>query len=236
MYANVGVDIEPTTSPDRYTAVIRTVPKTHSKEQLIVPLLETLIFQTPSLHLWNIGNSGLGLSTSYRFATNRHRAEVGILAPIPLPGILFLEATGTFRSERWDISEAALDTGFDHRFRYQSTGVRALIKHIPNYRVELGAGFEYRNRTASGQQPGLALDSRNTGKLLFEANIFPFDGRYRSRLRGEGFIARKAFLSDMDYSGGTVEWNNRYLVDKDGKNTLELTLKGGTSRRGNSCR
>ena len=33
-----------------------------------------------------------------------------------------------------------------------------------------------------------------------------------------------------NYSGGTVEWNNRYLVDKDGKNTLELTLKGGTSR------
>ena len=100
------------------------------------------------------------------------------------------------------------------------------IKHIPNYRVELGAGFEYRNRTASGQQPGLALDSRNTGKLLFEANIFPFDGRYRSRIRGEGFVARKAFLSDMDYSGGTVEWNNRYLVDKDGKNTLELTTEG----------
>ena len=231
MYANVGVDIEPTTSSDRYTAVIRTVPKTNSRALLIVPLLETLIFQTPSLHLWNIGNSGVGLSPSYRFATNRHRAEVGILAPLPLPGILFLEATGTFRSERWDISEAALDTGFDHRFRYESTGVRALIKHIPNYRVELAAGFEYRNRTASGQQPGLALDSRNTGKLLFETNIFPFDGRYRTRLRGEGFIARKAFLSDMDYSGGTVEWNNRYLVDKDGKNTLELTLKGGTSRR-----
>jgi Tetratricopeptide repeat len=230
IYSSVGVDIEPTTSPDRYTAVIRTAPRTLSKQQLVVPLLETLFFRSPTLDIWNIRNSAITLHMGYRFATNRHRAEVGFLAPLPLPGLLFLEATGTFRSERWDISEPALDTGYDPRFYYQSTGVLTMLRHIPHYRIELGAGFEYRNRTVHGSQPGLALDSRNTGKILFEATILPSDGRYRSRLHGESFIARKNLLGDMDYSGGTAEWNNRYLVDKDGKNIVEATLKTGTSR------
>jgi tetratricopeptide repeat protein len=230
IYSNVGIDIEPTTSPDRYTAVIRTAPKTNSTEQLVIPALEAIFFKTPSLHFWNVANTGTSLSARYRFATNRLGAEVGVLAPLPLPGLLFFEATGTFRSERWDISRPAIDTGVDHRFYYQSTGVRALVRHIPNYRFAVGAGFEYRNRTVHGSQAGLALDSRNTGKLLLEATLLPFDGRYRSRIRGESFIAKKTFLSDMNYSGGTVEWNNRYLVDKEGKNTVEVTIKSGTSR------
>ena len=230
IYASVGVDIEPTTSPDRYTAVIRTVPRTLSKQQLVVPLLETLFFRSPSLQVWNIRNSGVTLDMGYRFATNRHRAEVGFLAPLPLPGLLFLEATGTFRSERWDISEPSVDTGYDPRFYYQSTGFLAMLRHIPHYRVEVGAGFEYRNRTVHGSQPGLALDSRNTGKMLFETTILPFDGRFRSRIHGEGFVARQSLMGDMDYSGGTVESNNRYLLDKGGKNLVEVTLKAGTSR------
>ena len=230
IYANVGVEIEPTPFPDRYTAVIRTSPKTNSTEQFVIPMLEAIFFQTPSFNLWNMGNTATSLHTSYRFATNRHRGRVGIRAPLPLPGLLFFEATGTFRSERWDISRPAIDTGIDGRFRYQSTGIRAELKHIPHYRVALGAGFEYRNRTASGSQPGLALDSRNTGKLLFEASVLPFDGRYRSRIHAEAFVARKAFLSDIRYSGGTLEWNNRYLVDRQGYTSLELTIKTGVSR------
>ena len=229
IYANVGIEIEPTFSPDRYTAVIRTSPKTNSSEQLIIPMLEAVFFQNPSFNLWNIGNTAASLHTSYRFATNRHRGRVGLRAPLPLPGLLFLEATGTFRSERWDISNPAIDTGIDGRFRYQSTGIRMELKHIPHYRVELGAGFEYRNRTASGSQPGLALDSRNTGKLLLEASVLPVDGRYRSRIRAETFIARKAFLSDINYSGGTLEWNNRYFADPQGFSSVELTIKTGVS-------
>jgi hypothetical protein len=230
IYSNAGLEIEPTPDPDRYTAVIRTSAKTNSTEQLIIPAMEAVFFQSPTLRFWNLGNSATSLRLNYRFATNRHRAEVGIFAPLPLPGILFFEATGAYRSERWDISRPAIDTGTDHRFRFQSTGVRAKVKHIPNYRFELGAGFEYRNRTASGSQPGLALDSRNTGKVLFDASVLFSDRRFRSRIHGEGFIARRNFLSDIDYSGGTVEWNNRYALDADGRNSIEVTAKTGTSR------
>ena len=230
IFSNVGVEIEPTPAADQYTAVIRTAPKTGGPSQIVLPLLESMIFHDPSIHIWNIGNSATSLDLGYRFATNRLRGEVGILTPIPLPGILFFEATGTYRSERWDISRPAVDTGFDSRFYFQSTGVRAMLRHIPYHRIELGAGFEYRNRTAHGSQPGLALDSRNTGKLLLEASLLPFDGRFHSRIHGEAFIAREEFLSDMRYSGGTVEWNNRILFDEDGKNTLEVTVKAGTSR------
>lgn len=230
IYANVGVEIEPTPSPDKYTAVIRTAPKDNGTGQFVLPLLETLFFQDPSFHLWNINNSAVTLTGSYRFATNRHRGQVGILAPLPLPGILFFEAVGTFRSERWDLAESAADPAVDHRFYFQSTGIRAEIKHIPHHRMELGVGYEYRNRTANGSQPGLAIDNRNTGKLLAEATILPFDGALQSRIHAEGFAAREKLLSDMNYSGGTVEWNNRYHFDEDGKNTLELTGKAGTSR------
>ena len=230
IYANVGVEVEPTPSPDQYTAVIRTVSKTNGSGQFVVPLLETLFFQDPSFNIWNIRNTAVTLGGSYRFATNRHRGQVRLLAPLPLPGILFFEAVGTFRSERWDLAESASDPTIDHRFYFQSTGIRAEIKHIPHHRLELGAGFEYRNRTSHGSQPGLAIDSRNTGKLLAEASILPFDGRLHSRIHAEGFAARKELLSDMDYSGGTIEWNNRYDIDEEGRNSIELTLKAGTSR------
>src|SRR5262249_24914825 len=155
---------------------------------------------SPSLDWWNIRNSGVSLNTAYRFATNRLRGQVGVLAPLPLPGLVFLQATGIYRSERWDTTRPAIETGIDQRFYFQSTGFRLDLKHIPHYRVEVGAGYEYRSRTAHGSQPGLALDNRNTGKLLLQTSIFPFTGRYRSRVRGEAFIARQAFLSDIDFS------------------------------------
>jgi len=99
-----------------------------------------------------------------------------------------------------------------------------------NSQIEKGAPYTLVLLTASGAQPGLALDNRNTGKMLFEASILPFDGRFRSRIHGEGFMAREELLSDIHYSGGTVEWNNRVLLDEDGRNRLELTVKAGTSR------
>jgi hypothetical protein len=230
IYSNVGLEIEPTPVADRYTAVIRTSPRRNSREQLAMSLLETIVFQTPSFHLWNMGNTGTTLDTSYRFATNRHRARVGVRAPLPFPGLLFFQVSGTYRSERWDISRPAIDTGIDHRFYYQSTGIRAELKHIPHYRLELGAGYEYRNRTAFGSQPGLALDNRNTGKLLFEASVLPIDGRYRSRIHSEVFLAREEFLSDINYSGGTIEWNNRIVSEAQGAMSLEVSIKTGTSR------
>jgi len=230
LFASQGLEIEPTTSPDRYTAVIRTTPKTNGAGQLVVTLLEAGFFKSPTIRFWNVGDSTVSLRANYRFATDRHRGELGVMAPLPLPGLLLFEAAGFFRSERWDISRPALDTGFDHRFLYKSTGVRGEIRHIPHYRIDLRLGYEYRNRTASGAQPGLALDSRNTGKMLVKAGFLPFEGRFRSRIYAEGFMARRTFLSDIDFSGGTLEWDNRILFDKDGKNTLEIDAKTGTSR------
>ena len=229
IFATVNLDIEPTVQPDRYTAVVRTAPKTNSTQQLAIPLLEAAIFEHPSVHWWNVGNSALTLDASYRFATNRHRAATGVRVPVPLPGLVFVETEGIFRSERWDISRPAKDTGFDSRFLFQSTGFRAEFKHIPHYRVELGAGFEYRNRTVHGSQPDLVLDSRNSGKLLFEATFLPADEQYRSRVHAEAFLARKAFPGDLDYTGGTVEWNNRYTFEGRREVGVEVTLKGGAS-------
>jgi len=231
MFSNLGVEIEPTSQPDQYTVVVRTVPKTKSVDRYVFPLMEALFFQNPSVRMWNVGNTGISLNAGYRFAVNRHRAEVGVRMPIPLPGLVFFEAQGIFRSERWDISRPAIDNGTDYRFRYQSTGFRTELKHIPHYRVELGAGFEYRNRTTGGAPlPALAVDSRNTGKLFFETSLLPADGRYRSRIHGETFLARKSLLGDMNYSGGTVEWNNRYAANATNGENVEVTVKGGTSR------
>jgi len=229
IFATVSLDIEPTVQPDRYTAVVRTSPKTNSTQQLVIPLLEAAFFENPSIHWWNVRNSAVSVDASYRFAANRHRAVAGVQIPLPLPGLVFWETQGIFRSERWDISRPGKDTGFDSRFLFQSTGMRAMFKHIPNYRVELGAGFEYRNRTVHGSQPDLVLDSRNSGKLLFEATVLPADERYRSRVHAEAFVARKSLPGDLNYTGGTVEWNNRYTFEGRREIGVEVTLKGGAS-------
>jgi len=231
MYSNVGVEIEPTQRPDEYTVIVRTVPKSKTVDRYVNPLLATVLFHHPQIHLWNVGNTAMSLHAGYRFAANRHRADVGIQVPLPLPGLVFFEAQGIFRSERWDLSRPAIDDGTDYRFRYQSTGFRTALKHIPHYRVEVGAGFEYRNRTTGGAPlPALSVDSRNTGQLFFDTTLLPADGRYRSRVHGEAFLARKGLLGDMNYSGGTLEWNNRYEMDARVGMNLEVTLKGGTSR------
>jgi tetratricopeptide (TPR) repeat protein len=231
LYANVGLEIEPTQKPDTYTVVIRTGPKSQGVDQYVITLLEAAFFESPKVRFWNIGNSGISLSAGYRYAVNRHLGDVEINAPLPLPG-MFFEGRGVFRSERWDISRPAIDNGTDYRFLFQSTGFRAMVKSIPHYRVSLGAGFEYRNRTAHGALPAaLAVDSRNTGKMLFEANVLPVDTRrYDNRIHGELFAARKNILGDMNYSGGTVELNNRYAINTSSGMNLDVTLKGGSSR------
>jgi len=229
VFSTVNIDIEPTPDPDRYNAVIRTVAKSNGIQQLAVPFLEAAIFKHPSVDWWNIRDTGVSLTAAYRFSTNRHRASLRIRSPLPAPHLLFLEAEGLFRSERWDISRPAKDTGFDSRFLFQSTGLRARVRHIPQYRVVLDAGFEYRNRTAHGVQPGIGLDSRNSAKLLFGTSYLLADGRYRSRIRGDGFVARKKLFGDLDFSGGTLEWNNRYAFEGRTDVGLEVTLKGGAT-------
>ena len=231
IYANQGIQIEPTISPDRYRAIIRTVPKTTTVQQFaFTAFMEAVFFKAVQLRLWNIGKSTVSTRTGYRFATNRLRGEMGMMAPLPLPGLPSFEATGFYRSERWNIAPSEKDTGFDPRFYFKAVGIRGELRHIPHYRIDLRLGYEYRNRTASGAQPGLQLNNLNTGKLILKTGFLLFDGRHRSRIFAEGFLAREVFLSDIPFSGGTVEWDTRYLPEKDGKSTIEIVLKTGTTR------
>lgn len=222
IFSSVAIDVEPTPVPDRYAAVIRTVEKGNGRSDIFLSLLVgTLFFETPSLNWWNAAGSGISLDSKYRFSNNRHRAEAGLKGSIPLPGLLFLDVRGIWRSEYWDLSRVRLaDTASG--FRLKSTGFRAELKHIPHYKVEIGAGLEYRNRGGS--------DDRNTARMLFETSIIPMDGRYRNRIHAEAFVSRKSVLSDMNYWGGTAEINNRYVVSKDRAAYFDWTVKGGTAR------
>jgi hypothetical protein len=152
-------------------------------------------------------------------------------AALPLPGVLQVDARSVWRSEYWDISPVTrTDLGTRDEFHYKSTSTRLTLKHIPHYRVEIGAGFEYTNRDATGDLPELALDNRNSGKMLAETSIRIADGRYRNRLHAEGFLARESILGDFDYSGGTVELNNRFQISEFRETNLDWTITAGTSR------
>src|SRR5206468_1488374 len=78
------------------------------------------------------------------------------------------------------------------RFKYDANILRLHVKQIPHYRFDIGGGIEYRNRSASGNLPKLATDSRNVGKFSVESNLRLFDGQYQNRLHLEGFAARRS--------------------------------------------
>lgn len=229
LFSSVSIEIEPTATP-QYNAIIRASEKTNQRRDAAATLLlNTLLYQTPSLNLWNVRNSGVSLGASYRFSTNRHRAEATFDVPLPIPGLLFLETRGTWRSERWDISRVVAQADGRERFSLRSTGIRGMVRHVPHYRFEIGAGFEYRNRHE--ESGGTFVDRRDAGRLLFETIVRPLDlPRYQTSIRGEGFLAREALLSDARYSGGTVEVRNRYVVSADRAAYFDWNLKTGTTR------
>ena len=104
------------------------------------------------------------------------------------------------------------------------------IKNIPHYRVEIGAGIEYRNRYAKGNLPQLYTDSRNVAEIQAELNLKLIDRVYQNRLHLEGFGSRRSLLGDANFSGGIAELNNRVTLSRDTRTSLDWTLKGGTSR------
>jgi len=232
-FTKVGLDIEPIGVPDHYNAIIRTTTKTNTLSGLAFDLFKGLPVATSYLNLWNIGNSGITFNGNFRWDTDRRRAEGRLKIPIPLPGLLHLELGNTWRSERWDLSPNIRPQARDRaRFNYKANSMRLYLKHIPHYRVEIGAGLEYRNRAASGDLPELFTDSRNTAKFTADINLRLADGRYQNRLRFEGFAARRSILGDTNFSGGVAELNNRFMLAKDSRTYFDWTLKGGTSRGG----
>ena len=229
-FANVGLEIEPTQIPDQYTAVVRTTPKTNTLGGLVFGIVKGAPFSTSYLDFWNIQNSGINFNGNYRWDTDRRRAEGRFKIPLPIDGLLQLEVGDTWRSERWDLSPVIRPEARPRaRFDYRANILSVNFKTIPHYRVEIGGGFEYRNRGASGDLPELFTDSRNTGKWTLETNLRLTDDRYQNRLHLEGFAARRSILGDTNFSGGVVELDNRFMLSKDSRTYLNWTIKAGAS-------
>ncbi len=230
-FANVGLEIEPTTIPDQYNAVIRTTTKTNSLADLLFGLLKGAPVSTSYLDAWNIGNTGMNFNGSYRWDTDRRRVDARVKIPLPVPGLLQLDLGGNWRAERWDLSPA-IRPSFQPRarFDYRASTISAQIRQIPHYRFEWSAGVEYRNRYAKGNLPELLTDSRNTGRFTAGTTIRLADGRYQNRLHLEAFAARRSILGDTNFSGGTAELNNRVTLSKDSRTFLDWNVKTGTAR------
>jgi hypothetical protein len=113
---------------------------------------------------------------------------------------------------------------------YKATAIGAHFKQIPNYRVEYGGGFEYRNRAAAGDIPQLYTNNLNTGKFTAELNLRPIDRTYQNRIHLEGFAARRALIGNTNFTGGVAQLDNRVTVSKDTRSFFDWMIKGGTSR------
>jgi len=229
-FANVGLEVEPTTVPDHYDAVVRTTTKKNSFGNFAVDILKGLPFQSVFPDLWNIGNSGVNFNGYYRWQKDRRRVNGSLKIPLPLPGILNLQLGDTWRSESWNTSPTILPQFLQQaRFDYKSNGIGMQLNYIPHYRVEIGGGLLYRNRAASGQFPQL-FDSLNTGTFTLNTSLRLVDRRYQNRLYLESFAASHSILGNIGFNGGVAELNNRFTLSKDTRTYFDWTLKGGSSR------
>jgi len=230
IYSNVGIAIEPDPGSSAYNPVILTTKRMNDLTNLGFGIIKGAPWQTSYLDWWDVAHSGISLNSSYRWDYNRKRGELSMHAPLPVPGILFLTATGLWRSERWDVTPVLqTDAGANNRFLYKSTGVRGELKYIPHFRFDFGGGFEYTNRAANGALPQLYLDSSNSGKVTYQANLRLADSRYQNRIHAEGYVARTKFAGDLNYDAVTVELNNRFLISKESNTVFSWTIRGGTS-------
>jgi len=230
-FTNVGLEVEPTKNADHYSAIIKTATKTNSLKDFAWNALKGTPVATSYLDVWNIGNSGLNWNSNYRWDVDRRRVEGKLSIPVPIPGLLHVEISDTWRAERWDISPNLKGTSCPQScFDYRANSMRLELKRIFNYRLEAGGGFSYANRFAHGTLPQLATDSRNIGKLFLETSVRVNDGVYQNRLHLEGFTARKTIVGDFNLTGGTAELNNRITISKDTRTYLDWAIKGGTLR------
>jgi tetratricopeptide (TPR) repeat protein len=229
-FSNVGLEIEPTPVPDQYNAVVRTSTKTNSLSDFLFNLVKGAPASTSYLNIWNLGNSGVNFKGNYRWDANRRRAEGRIKMPVPIGGLTYLEIGNTWRAERWDLSHTIRAAARQRaRFDYKANALHVQVKQIPHYRVELAAGFEYRNRAAKGDLPELFTDNRNTGKFTAETNLRLADGKYQNRLHLEAFAARPSIIGNTRFTGGVAGLNNRMTLSKDTRTCLDWSLKGGTA-------
>ena len=231
LYSNVGLEIEPSPAPDLYSAIIRTTARTNSTIGILAGLVRGLPIETTYLDVYNIGDSGIGWRSNYRWDNDRRRLRGRITVPLPVPGLPVLEFYDTWRSERWDLS-TPIRPGFvpDARFDYKVNSFGFNIRAIPHYQAEVRGGFEYRNRDVTGSVPGLGMDGRNSATLTIGTTIRPLTGRYKIQILADAFIARESILSDFDFSGGSVQFANRLELDDGARTTFDFSVTGGTAR------
>ncbi len=231
LFSNVGLEMEPSSVPQLYNAIVRTTPRANTRGDILLDLVRGLLVETTYFELWDVGLSGVSWRSSYRWDEDRRRARGQLVVPLPLPGVPVLDFTNTWRSERWDMSQSVREEFLpEARFDYKVNSVRLGIHAVPHYRVEVGAGLEYRNRAAAGTIEPLAMDARNSGTLQFDVRVRPVEGRYSSQLRFEAFLAREGLLGDFDFGGGTAQIANRYVIDEVSDTTFDWSVSGGTSR------
>ena len=233
LYSNVGLEIEPSPTADLYNAIVRTTARGTSARGILVGLVRGLPIETTYLDLNNIRDSGIGWRSQYRWDKDRRLLEGRLLVPLPVPGLPMLEIYDRWRYERWYVATplgAGQGFGGAPDFEYKGNTIGASIHAIPHYRFEVGGGFEYRNRDATGGIAGLALDGRNSATFSINAAVRPVDGRYRSKIVATGFVARAGILGDFDFSGGTLRIGNRVALDPDGRTTLDFHVTGATAR------
>jgi tetratricopeptide (TPR) repeat protein len=229
-FTNVGLEVEPTPVPDQYNAVVRTTRKTNTRQDFLFNLIKGLPIETSYLNVWNIGNSGINFNGNYRWDANRRRIEGGFKFPLPIAGLLYLDIGSGWRDERWNLSPVIRPELLPRaRLLYKATSTEIALKHIPNYRVELGAGFIYRNRAAQGELPQLFTDNLNTGMFTAQTSLRFFDGgTYQNLLHVDAFAAR--VIGTERFTGGSAELRNRLTLSRDTRTFFEWTLKGGTAR------
>jgi hypothetical protein len=124
------------------------------------------------------------------------------------------------------------------RFDYNSTGGRIMFRHIPDYRVEIGGGLEYRNRSITDAVgvidaiPELILNGNNSAKVLMETTIALWDRgpETRGRFYAQGYLARRSILGDLNYSGGFAEFGARWTPKGNPRNSAVWLVTAGTTR------
>jgi len=211
-FDSAGLELERSLEGETYNAIVRTSKKSNSPRGFLIGVLKGLPVKTTYLDISNIGGSPVQWTSKYRWDSARRRAEGQLLIPVPLPGLLFVELGGVWRSEQWDVPSQG-------RFQYKSSGVRLNLKHIPDHRLELGAGLEYLNRAAG-----------KTGRVLLNGRFRPIDGKYKSQIRIDSFLARPSLLGDLNYTGGTIQLANRLILSEDRSTFFDVSVKGGNTR------
>ena len=232
LYANLGLDVEPSPSADRYNAIVRTTPRGNSTADILLDLVRGIPVESTYLDYWDIGQSGVSVRSHYRWDDKRRRIRGELLIPLPVPGLPVLEIRNVWRSESWDLSTTVRDEFKpEAEFRYKANSIGFELRAVPHYRIEVGAGFEYRNRAASGSIAALGMDARNSGTFRFNAMILALDERLlKTQLRVDGFLARAGALGDFDFSGGSLEIANRVVIDQGDALYFDWSVTGGTSR------